>query len=183
MTPTFPLAERGARGYSTDEVDRFLRFARLAYDGADERAAMTATDIRHTAFAVVTRGGYDPVHVDAALERLEDAFAQRERDLGIQQMGSAAWVEFQRETAQVIVNRLARPAGRRFARTGPLARGYKRSAVDAFADVVSDYFQRGRALDVETVRRAAFPLERGGYREDQVDAVLDAVVSVMLAVR
>jgi len=34
----------------------------------------------------------------------------------------------------------------------------------------------------EQVRAVAFRMQRGGYREAQVDAVLDAVVEVMLAV-
>jgi DivIVA domain-containing protein len=33
------------------------------------------------------------------------------------------------------------------------------------------------------VRDAAFRMQRGGYREEQVDALLDATVEVMLAVR
>jgi len=41
--------------------------------------------IRTTAFAM-QKGGYSTSHVDAALERLEDAFASRERDRAFQQM-------------------------------------------------------------------------------------------------
>ncbi|MCU1637163.1 MAG: transporter permease, partial [Cryobacterium sp.] len=38
-------------------------------------------------------------------------------------------------------------------------------------------------VTVDDVRTAVFRPERGGYREEQVDAVLDSVVDVMLAVR
>ena len=50
------------------------------------------------------------------------------------------------------------------------------------ADKVARYLETGDAVTVEQVRSVAFRMQRGGYREAQVDAVLDAVVDVMLAV-
>ena len=40
----------------------------------------------------------------------------------------------------------------------------------------------GAEVQLEQVRAVAFRMQRGGYREVQVDAVLDAVIEVMLAV-
>lgn len=88
-----------------------------------------------------------------------------------------------RTTAQVLVNRLGRPVGHRFGRISFLSVGYSRSDVDRFANKLVKYFEDGSPLTVEDVRTAVFRPERGGYRESQVDVVLDSVVDVMLAVR
>ena len=45
------------------------------------------------------------------------------------------------------------------------------------------YFQDGSALSIDEVRTVAFRPKKGGYRETQVDLLLDTVVNVMLAVR
>ncbi|WP_241979447.1 DivIVA domain-containing protein [Cryobacterium suzukii] len=145
-------------------------------------ASLTAEGIRHTAFAM-HKGGYSPDQVDAALERLEDAFAARERDQATRDGGERAWMVDAEGTAEVIVARLSRPPGYRFTRTSVLAVGYKRVDVDRLANKLVKYFQDGRELTVDEVRTAVFRPERGGYREAQVDLVLDSVVDVMLAVR
>jgi DivIVA domain-containing protein len=129
------------------------------------------------------KGGYSPEHVDAALERLEDAFAARERDHASRTGGEQAWMVDAEKTATVLVARLSRAPGHRFTRTSVLAVGYKRVDVDRFANKLVKYFQDGRELTVDEVRTAVFRPERGGYREAQVDLVLDSVVDVMLAVR
>ncbi|MDJ0349220.1 DivIVA domain-containing protein [Cryobacterium sp. PH29-G1] len=145
-------------------------------------AALTAKGIRHTAFAM-HKDGYSPEHVDAALERLEDAFAARERDQALRAGGEQAWMTDAEGTAAVLVTRLSRPPGHRFARTSLLAVGYKRVDVDRLANKLVKYFQDGREITVDEIRTAVFRPERGGYREAQVDLVLDSVVDVMLAVR
>ena len=135
------------------------------------------------AFAL-EKGGYSPVHVDAALERLEDAFAVRERDRAIsQQGGREAWIGNARSTAQVVLDRLDRPAGEKFDRTGILTLGYSTKDVDAFAGRLLDYFQSGKPMSVEEVRTVAFRSSKRGYSEAQVDLLLDTVVTVMLAVK
>ncbi len=143
---------------------------------------MSATSIREAGF-YLEKGGYSTVHVDAALERLEDAFATRERERAIQLSGDQAWYAQARQIAQEILNRLSRPAGHRFDRVGFLSDGYHRKDVDAFADRLAQYFQEGKPMSVDEVRSAAFRPWKGGYREAQVDLLLDAVINVMLAVR
>jgi DivIVA domain-containing protein len=183
VTSTFPTAHGRARGYSREQVDAFLQAAREAYD-VDEDAAptMTSADIRRTSFALA-RGGYATGAVDAALERLEDAFALRERDRALTEQGKREWLATARETAQVILNRLARPAGQKFSRTSFLAQGYRTEDVDAFSDQLVAYFEKGTPLSADAVRTAVFRPQRGGYVESQVDLMLDAVTEVMLAVR
>ena len=45
------------------------------------------------------------------------------------------------------------------------------------------YLRDGDPLTAEQLRSAAFRMQRGGYREEQVDALLDATIDVILAVR
>ena len=87
---TFPRSPKSQPGYDVEQVDEFLLTARRAYDGDESAPDLTAADIRHTAFPM-TKGGYSTTHVDAALERLEDAFAARERETARARMGDAAW--------------------------------------------------------------------------------------------
>jgi DivIVA domain-containing protein len=178
---TFPRTPK-KQGYDVEQVDAFLQTARRAYDADEASAPMTAADIRRTAFSM-QKGGYSTTHVDAALERLEDAFAQRERDQARQTAGDEAWFADARTTAQVVLNRLDRPVGHRFDRVSILTLGYNRQDVDRFANRLVKYFQDGRPMSVEEVRTATFREQRGGYREVQVDLLLDSVTDVMLAVR
>jgi DivIVA domain-containing protein len=64
-----------------------------------------------------------------------------------------------------------------------LTLGYNRQDVDRFAARLVRYFQDGRPMGVDEVRTVTFREQRGGYREAQVDLLLDSVTDVMLAVR
>jgi DivIVA domain-containing protein len=182
VSTTFPRTSKKTLGYNLKQVEEFLESTREAYDDAGAPGRLTAADIRHTAFAM-HKGGYSPEHVDAALERLEDAFAARERDRSASTLGEQAWLDQARSTAQVLINRLGRPAGHRFSRTSFLSTGYNRADVDRFSAKLVKYFQDGHPVTVDDVRTAVFRPQRAGYREAQVDVVLDSVVDVMLAVR
>lgn len=183
MTTTFPHADKGTPGYDIDEVESFLATAREAYTADVGESPLTAEAIRGTGFTVRSKGGYSTAHVDAALERLEDAFATRERDHAVTDAGEQAWYGSARERAQVILDRLVRPEGHRFTRVSWFTLGYSTKEVDALADRVSGYFQTGAVITVDEIRTSVFTAQRGGYSEAQVDAVLDAVTSTMLAVR
>lgn len=185
VTTTFPRTTKKTLGYNAAQVEAFLEMARAAYDGAgdaDGGAPLTAETIRHTAFSM-HKGGYSPAHVDAALERLEDAFATRDRERATRAQGKHAWLEDAHGLAQVLVNRLGRDDQHRFSRVSVLTVGYNRTDVDRFASRLVRYFEDGLPVTVEDVRCAVFRSQRGGYREAQVDVVLDGVVDVMLAVR
>ena len=182
VSTTFPRTSKKMLGYNLKQVEEFLESTRQAYDDAGGTDQLTAADIRHTAFAM-QKGGYSPSHVDAALERLEDAFALRERERATSEAGPEAWLDEARQTAQVLINRLGRPAGHRFSRTSIFSTGYNRAEVDRFAAKLVNYFQDGNPVTVDDVRTAVFRPQRAGYREAQVALVLDGVVDVMLAVR
>lgn len=209
----FPFAPRGEKGYEPAEVDAFLRQARAAFEApvdvpaeapaevsgdvsADEQVEapteapaevpvetpIDAAAVRLVSFTLVRRG-YVIGAVDAALGRIEDAFAAREREMVVAEVGSAEWVESARTTAQEVLDRLVKTPGTRFRRAGLLRFGYRIDEVDIVADKLVGFFERGETITVEQVRAAAFRMQRRGYDEAQVDALLDAVVEVMLAVR
>lgn len=183
MSSTFPLVRKSRRGYDIDEVEDFLEEARRSYTAEPGASVvLTGTAIRDTAFSL-RKGGYSTAHVDAALERLEDAFVSRERDTNRSRVGDAEWFNLARRNAKDIIDRLARPDGQRFRRAGLLGDGYDRKQVDEFSERLSDYFLKAVPLSVEDVRIVAFRPKMNGYREDQVDFFLDSVVEVMLAVR
>ena len=201
----FPIAPRGQKGYDPASVDAFLRRARAAFEVPTEPvedepveaapaedasvdaapvddAPVDATAVRLASFDLVRRG-YSVGAVDAALGRIEDAFAARQREADVADVGTVEWVDRARETAQEVLERLSRTPRERFRRAGFLRFGYRIDEVDIVADKLVGYFERGEAITVEQVRAAAFRMQRRGYDEAQVDALLDAVVDVMLAVR
>lgn len=178
--PAFALTTGRVRGYHRAAVDTFLASARRAFEaGGDE---LEADDVRTASFPLV-KGGYVVSDVDAALGRVEDAFAVRARERVVRSQGAGAWVDQARADAQVILDHLARPRRRRFARTGVLTFGYRIDEVDHVSTRIVRYLRDGDALTAEQLRSAAFRMQRGGYREEQVDALLDATIDVILAVR
>lgn len=184
-TALFPEAPRRVLGYDKAAVDAFLECARQEFEGepaADGTHYLDAAAVRTAAFPLVKRG-YAIEPVDAALARIEDAFAARDREAAVATTGTKVWVERARDDAQVLLDHLARPRRRRFARAGWLRFGYRTDEVDLVADRLVEYFETGRPITVDQVRAVAFRMQRRGYREEQVDAVLDAVIDVMLAVR
>ena len=183
VSTTFPRTRRSRRGYNVEQVEEFLEEARRAYaTPPGEPVAVSAESIRHTAFSL-QRAGYSPNHVDAALERLEDAFATREREQALLTAGEEAWYAQATQIAQEIVDRLSRPPLHRFARAGVLTDGYDRKEVDAFTNRLLKYFEDRLVMTVDEVRTVAFRPRKHGYREAQVDLLLDSAIKVMQAVR
>lgn len=178
--PMFPVATGRRHGYHRGAVDAFLSGARESFEAGD--GAVPAAAVRSASFPLV-RGGYQVEAVDGALARLEDALAARERESAIAEAGADAWIMQARGLAQEILDRLMRPAGRRFDRVSLLRFGYRVDEVDHVGGRIADYLGGGQAITAEQVRTAAFRMQRGGYREEQVDALLDATVDVILAVR
>lgn len=183
MHTSFPLATGSQLGYQPEQVDRFLNDARAAYEGAVEGETMTSAAVRNRAFAV-KRGGYAARYVDAAMDRLEEVFYERERRARVRAAGEDAWWDETRQLLSEVRGRINRPRGKRFRRRGLFATGYRRSQVDAFLDRVSEMFERRElALQPAEVRDVVFHSQWRGYDEEQVDALLDAVVELILATR
>ena len=179
----FPLATRGQLGYRPDQVDAFLDRARSTYDqSADPAAQVSAAEVRQMAFALKKRG-YSARFVDAAMDRLEEVFFERERRSRMQEIGEEAWWAEVGQLLREVRGRLERPKGKRFRRRGMFATGYRASQVDAFLDRVSNLFAGEDALTTGDVRGVVFHAQWRGYDEDQVDALLDSVIELLLSTR
>lgn len=181
----FERVERGEYGYNVKQVDQFLAKARQYYtsNGADA-STITSRDVRAMAFDPA-RGGYEAQAVDAALDRLEDVFAQRERDQLIAEAGEEAWLMQIGRISAVLRARLHREDGERFRRPKKKkARSYNIQDVDAVCHDLLGYFEADKPLSVDVVRRAVFRSAEGrnGYEETQVDAFMDRVVELMAAI-
>lgn len=177
--PSFRVTSGRERGYHRAAVDNFLSAARESFESD---GGLTAAEVRIASFPLV-KGGYVVGDVDAALGRIEDAFAARQRERAVRGGGAEEWVETARSQAQVILDHLSRGRRNKFARTGLLTFGYRVDEVDHVATRIVRYLRDGDDLTVEQLRSAAFRMQRGGYREEQVDALLDATIDVILAVR
>ena len=179
----FPRAGRSEIGYRIDRVEAFLARARESYDQTNSvRARVTSAEIRRTAFPVARRG-YSARFVDAAMDRLEEVFYERERRDRIQQIGEDGWWAETGQLLREVRGRIERPRGKRFSRRGIFATGYRRSQVDAFLDRVLALFAGTEGLTTSDVRTVVFHSEWRGYNEDEVDALLDAVIELLLATR
>lgn len=181
VSSIFSEVGKRQRGYQKDQVDVFMERARQAFDEEAGASPLSSDEIRNTGFDLA-KYGYSLSEVDAALERLENAFALRERDRAIAQIGAERWREQARQTALVIVKRLRRPAHQKFNRGGVLSVGYDCDQVDAFADEIITLFTAGSTLTVDEVRSVVFRRKSRGYSEQQVDALLDRTVAVLLAI-
>lgn len=176
----FSVTEGRERGYHRAAVDTFLAGARESFEQDSDELA--AADVRVASFPLV-KNGYSISEVDAALGRIEDAFAARRRERAVRDEGVEQWVGAARSEAQVILDRLARDRRHKFERTGVLTFGYRVDEVDHVAARIVRYLRDGDPLSAEQLRSAAFRMQRRGYREEQVDALLDATIDVILAVR
>src|SRR5215212_6450525 len=177
VSDTFARSGKFSKGYDVEQVESFLGRARTAYEENGRGPAMTSWHVRTVGFDLV-RGGYDVDAVDAALDRIEDAFARREKQRGEERSGSQAWQTQLRTQEQSLRAQLARPDGERFPRGSGMELTYDVRQVDELCRRIEEAFVNGRALAPDTVRLAVFKSRRGGrgYREASVDAFLDRVV-------
>jgi DivIVA domain-containing protein len=182
---SFDRVQRNQYGYNAKQVDEFLQRARVSFesDRTPGRPVRSA-DVRAVSFDPV-KGGYAAAGVDAALDRLEDALARRERDELVAERGEEAWLRDIGRLAGLLRGRLHRPDGERFRRPAKAkVRGYNTADVDELCHELIGYLEEDKPLSVDSIRRAVFrpTAGRDGYEESQVDAFLDRVVELMSAI-
>jgi DivIVA domain-containing protein len=177
--------QRSEYGYNAKQVDEFLQRARVSLETPHAATdPVNSADVRAVSFDPV-KGGYSAAVVDAALDRLEDAFARRERDELIAAQGEEAWLREIGSLSGILRGRLHRPDGDRFRRpTKKKARSYNTADVDRLCHELVAYLEQDKPLSVDSVRRAVFrpAVGQDGYEESQVDAFLDRVVELMAAI-
>lgn len=175
----FPRVKFAQTGYKIEQVEDFFDDAREDYESGGQ---MTSTQVRGAAFDLV-RGGYQPSAVDQALDRVEAAFAVRERVAFVEAHGQDAWMTEVAQRATVLYPRLTRPDGLRF-RPPARGKGYDAGAVDAVMVRLIDYFDSGRPLSSVDLRAVAFPAapRTRAYAEGAVDAFIDRAIDILLAV-
>ncbi|KRE73695.1 MULTISPECIES: DivIVA domain-containing protein [Micrococcaceae] len=182
---SFERVQRSEYGYNAKQVDEFLQRARVSLETPHAATdPVTSADVRAVSFDPV-KGGYSAAVVDAALDRLEDAFARRERDELIAAQGEEAWLREIGSLSGILRGRLHRPDGDRFRRpTKKKARSYNTADVDRLCHELVAYLEQDKPLSVDSVRRAVFrpAVGQDGYEESQVDAFLDRVVELMAAI-
>lgn len=174
MTAHFVKTSKRNLGYEPSEVDLLISQARTVFAQAD--AIVTDEGfIRNAQFGLV-KGGYEIAPVDAALDRLDDAFGlQLARNLirrsGYEQarVKLANW----RET---LLARTKRPIGKSFDKAGFLAKGYHVKQVEITLGNIAAHLEGGAKLTTAQLRDVKFKLVGGGYDEAQVDAFLDRTV-------
>ncbi|WP_291382565.1 DivIVA domain-containing protein [Demequina sp.] len=182
MRDLFPRAGFMRTGYHLVQVDEFFDRARAAYERPMlDDGGLSALDVRRAAFDI-TRGGYQTAPVDAALDRLEIAFATRAREQYVRAHGHDAWMNQLAERAQVLYPRLRRPRGQRFRPPVKSREGYDASEVDALMERLIAFFDTGESLTPEDIRHATFTRrgKRGAYDERTVDAFLARAVDILM---
>nr|WP_255480897.1 DivIVA domain-containing protein [Quadrisphaera sp. RL12-1S] len=180
--PTFERTTGFRRGYAVEQVEEFFARARVSYETGGPRGGVSSRDVREVGFDLVRRG-YDVQMVDAALDRMEDAFLRREQEVVRGRLGAdRAYAELAARAA-TLRPRLERPEGDRFDRAAHGHPGYDPAEVDALCDRISGWLDGEPGLSHDDLRRSVFSTRRGeqGYAEHQVDAFIDRTVEVMAA--
>lgn len=177
MVHEFPVSKGRNYGYERSQVDAFIEMARAQYE-SPEGYLLSSERIRETEFDLV-RGGYNITKVDAALDRIEDALANRELQRKISTKGSAALSDQLSRISDIVRGRAERPKRKRFARVSWPSRGYSVREVDRLCNLVLEHIVNREELTMSEVRRIVFTATRGGYAENQVDAFIDRVVQIL----
>lgn len=182
MSDAFPTVSIFQRGYDPKSVDAFFEDARSAYEGGVPAEQFSSEQVRQATFALKRRG-YRIESVDAAMNRLEAAFVQRDRADHIAVNGESAWYEKVADRATTLYPRLQRPRTERFSHPES-GQGYDMAEVDDLLDRIAGYFDDRNELNADEIRQAVFKPAKGkkAYVEGTVDAYLGRVVEILLAV-
>jgi DivIVA domain-containing protein len=171
----FPNTKPRKLGYKPADVDDFIAQARERFNAAGDGSDL---EIRTREFELV-KGGYSVSAVDAALDRLEESFAERANKRQLETLGHDGLLERVNQIRVALVGRMERPKRHRFNSSGFILRGYSKKQVDEFLDAVSNHVETRSSLSLDAVRKVLFTAKRGGYAENQVDAFIDRVIELL----
>ncbi len=177
MSNNFPTVSAKEMGYDPGQVDAVINQARVQFAEPSSNI-IDAKKLRTVQFALVA-GGYQVEAVDAGLDRLDDAFAQRERDRLATSFGATEAFDEIDKIRKLIKGRVRRPNGKKLARTGFFTKGYSVKQVDAFLNTVGLRLSGKTELTIADLRNVTFKPKWGGYVENQVDALIDKTVEYL----
>lgn len=174
MSYAFVQSGKKKLGYAMAEVDAFLELARQQYNDPS-RQLVSSLDVRSIRFKLV-KNGYSISVVDAALEKLEDAFAASEFTREVNKQGFFEFEEDLDNLRKELVARCSRANKKKFSKRKYPNKGYSVKQVDKFCSQLGKSLETKADLSVKEVRTATFKSKRGGYAEYQVDAFIESVV-------
>ena len=175
MSDKFPRAKK--LGYSVAQVEQFLALAKDQFlnPNSTEMDVKTVRGIRFD----LEKNGYSISTVDSAMEKLDDVFAQRELERKFDLMGYESFLAETNELRDLLLSRVARNKGKRFAKRAWPLRGYNLKQVDSLCSLLTNHLNQSSPLALRDVRLSVFKPKRGGYAEYQVDAFIDRIVELL----
>jgi DivIVA domain-containing protein len=177
MSKNFPTADSKELGYDQGQVDAVINQARVQF-AEPASNIIDAKKLRTSQFDLVA-GGYVIAEVDEALDRLDDAFARREKQRLTTSFTSVDAFDEVDKIRKLIKNRVRRPNRKKLARVGFFAKGYSVKQVDRFLAEIGLRLSGKNDLSIGELRNVTFKPKWGGYVENQVDALIDKTVEYL----
>lgn len=177
MTAHFLLAAANEWGYDPKSVDPVIDLARNQFANPASHVLDAAT-LRTSQFKLV-KGGYQIASVDAALDRLDDAFAQQEANRLLARNGHEGARQKMQDLRETLKARIARGKRRSFKRQAWWLKGYSMPQVDALLKSIDATLDGQSNLSVSVLRQFTFTPKWAGYSEAQVDAFIDRTVQYL----
>jgi len=174
MTAHFPNASGKTLGYSPQQVDQLINRARAQFANPGSHS-LNAKSLRTAQFDLVP-GGYVIEAVDAALDRLDDAFAVQDVKQLVAQLGEHGANERLIALRTLLAGRIGRGPGKHFAQVALWHKGYARNQVDSMIGLIWEQVSGKKSVPVAILRETTFKPVWGGYVENQVDAFIDKSV-------
>lgn len=177
MTAHFLRVPENELGYETSEVDAVIELARSQFANPGSHV-LDASSLRTKQFTTV-KGGYRIDSVDAALDRLDDAFAEQEANRLLARSGHQGAAEHLETLKRSLLGRVARGRAKAFKRQPWWQKGYSVRQVDQLLRRVGQTLEGQPSVGVPQLRQVTFSPKWAGYTEAQVDAFLDRTVQYL----
>jgi DivIVA domain-containing protein len=177
MTAHFLRVPEDEIGYETTAVDSVIEVARAQFADPGSHV-LEASSLRAKQFELV-KGGYRIDSVDAALDRLDDAFAEQEANRLLVRSGHQGAMERLAAMRETISARYSRGRAKAFKRQPWWQKGYSVRQVDQLLQRVEQTVEGSASVGVHQLRQVTFSPKWAGYNEAQVDAFLDRAVQYL----